>query len=404
MGIHLPRSRILTAFLLLAVASLLIGLLASWAQEPAPTQAETKTLTIEERQLELEREKLRSEEQRDAATLKSETWRGWGTIGGLFAVFLLSLLTFLANQDASRYERFREMIRSFAQIEKDTSLRLRLAATHALPQWCKTRQWMPLWGRPYKREVVIYLADSLKERLSRNLERERQAKAEPGESISIGKIEPPEETTFYSAVATTIRGISYYDSEAFAQVNISETDLRELDLSGVHLERAYLAGAHMEGASLYDAYLQSAKLMVAHLEEAQLWDAHLEGANLRRAHMERANLSLAYLHGAFLAEAHAGGADFEGADLRGTHLECTDLRGAKLRWARLEGARLAGAHLEGAHLEGAKLNGARMIGVHLEGAHFSRDTILPDGRHWTPDTDVMKLANPAEEKSEDEEE
>jgi len=35
-----------------------------------------------------------------------------------------------------------------------------------------------------------------------------------------------------------------------------------------------------------------------------------------------------------------------------------------------------------------------LINTRIEGAQFDEDTILPDGTHWTPETDMTRFTNP----------
>jgi hypothetical protein len=75
------------------------------------------------------------------------------------------------------------------------------------------------------------------------------------------------------------------------RINLSTTDLRGVDLEGVHLERAKLVDVQFERAWLVGAHLEGASLVEADLESAHLNGAHLEGANLSGAHLEGANLA-----------------------------------------------------------------------------------------------------------------
>jgi hypothetical protein len=63
----------------------------------------------------------------------------------------------------------------------------------------------------------------------------------------------------------------------------------------------------------------------------------------------------------------------------------------------LRGANLQGADLRDANLQGAKLFGAELQGADLGVAEFDEHTILPDGLHWTPDTDLTKFTKPDNE-------
>jgi hypothetical protein len=92
-----------------------------------------------------------------------------------------------------------------------------------------------------------------------------------------------------------------------------------------------------------------------------------------------AELAMVNLQGAFL-----GGANLQGAQLSGANLQ-----GADLRWSNLQRAELAMANLQGAVLIKTNLQEAD-----LEEATFDEQTTLPDGTHWTSDTDMTLFTNP----------
>lgn len=105
----------------------------------------------------------------------------------------------------------------------------------------------------------------------------------------------------------------------------------------------YAKESTLHGASLVKANLQGTNLAGVSLRRADLWYANLSGAILNQANLREANLGDASLHGATLHY----------ADLRGARLKGADLQEANLGWAR-----------------------------------FDEATILPDGSHWTPNTDL----------------
>ena len=47
-----------------------------------------------------------------------------------------------------------------------------------------------------------------------------------------------------------------------------------------------------------------------------------------------------------------------------------------------------------ADLASADLFGADLMYANLTGADFAEDTRLPDGTHWTPDTDITRFTDP----------
>ena len=141
-------------------------------------------------------------------------------------------------------------------------------------------------------------------------------------------------------------------------VDLSYADLRGVDLTDANLRSAILRGTNLREAHLQRAYLKHTLMMEADLYIADLSNAQLEGANLTEAHLIEANLDHANLEGAILKSAY-------------------------LRQTNLEGANLIGVDLTEAHLEGANLHVAS-----LQNALYNEDTVLPDGSHWTPDTDM----------------
>ena len=76
-----------------------------------------------------------------------------------------------------------------------------------------------------------------------------------------------------------------------------------------------------------------------------------------------------------------------------------NLEGADLTHANLDGARLLRANLQGAILSGAILQAAILLEVNLQGAHLDNvrldeQTMLPDGRQWTHETDMRRFTDP----------
>lgn len=141
-------------------------------------------------------------------------------------------------------------------------------------------------------------------------------------------------------------------------------DLRQANLQNARLARSSLTGVILHAADLRSAYFGAAKMT---------------GADLRECRLSGANLCDAALDGAQLG----------GADLRETHMAAVHLRGADLQQADLQAANLWRADLCGANLRDARLRDAN-----LAHARFDGDTILPDGRAWTPDTDMDRFTNP----------
>jgi uncharacterized protein YjbI with pentapeptide repeats len=100
---------------------------------------------------------------------------------------------------------------------------------------------------------------------------------------------------------------------------------QHLNLSGTNLSQVDLRKAHLENTNLSGAFLMHALLVEARLDDAYLSGAHLEGAILQFAQLNRASLE---------------GAHLDGADLRGAVLDTAILRQATLSNVCLIGADL----------------------------------------------------------------
>jgi uncharacterized protein YjbI with pentapeptide repeats len=108
--------------------------------------------------------------------------------------------------------------------------------------------------------------------------------------------------------------------------------------------------------------------------------ANLQGADMRQAIMQKVNLRLANLQGAALI----------GADLQQSNLIYCNLQDTSLQLADLHDA-----NFQDADLRGANLKKANMVNAKLDNASFDRETTLPDGELWTPDTDMEQFTDTA---------
>ncbi len=187
---------------------------------------------------------------------------------------------------------------------------------------------------------------------------------------------------------------------------LAPVSLWEADLSGARLDGAILrsplfcadlSGASLRGARLDPFYpfgcvdLTDADLRAINLVEGDLWEATLTGADLTGVDLSGhvladtelvgATLVGATLVGTVVSGANLAGADLSGADAAGLLAIAADLRGAVLSdavltdaWlhrANLAGADLAGADLAGADLARANLVGADLRGATTRGARFT---------------------------------
>lgn len=88
----------------------------------------------------------------------------------------------------------------------------------------------------------------------------------------------------------------------------------------------------------------------------------------------------------------------EGSILKGVKLALANLQEAELEGFDLEGTILVFANLRQAHLNGANLSGTHLFGADLRDAvlhqtHMDERTLLPDGSHWSPVTDMRRFTD-----------
>ncbi|RUT02047.1 hypothetical protein DSM106972_061220 [Dulcicalothrix desertica PCC 7102] len=178
----------------------------------------------------------------------------------------------------------------------------------------------------------------------------------------------------------------------FAQLNLENADLSQLDLSGINLSNANLRKAklvgtklnngNLSGANLERADLQCADLRQANLNEANLKKAKLDAANLNAATLIKSNLYSAYmpriqLFQANLQEAKLGDVELTAANLEECILDKVSLSGARVRKANLKKASLKQAYLyecklQFSDLTGANLQKADLTKAELDGANLTQ--------------------------------
>lgn len=134
------------------------------------------------------------------------------------------------------------------------------------------------------------------------------------------------------------------------------------------------------------------------LQGQRLWNANLNGAympgaNLKNADLSYSNMSNAYLFETDMRSAYLEGVDFTKAELFGAKFSGAYLGHAKLIEAHLESADLSDTDLEEVDFSGADLTNAFMYKALLSDTIFNEHTILPDGTHWTPATDMDEFTD-----------
>lgn len=130
------------------------------------------------------------------------------------------------------------------------------------------------------------------------------------------------------------------------------------------------AGANLREVNLSNTNLRSVDLRIADLSNANLSNADLRHANLRIANLSNANLSNSDARGANLSVAYLKGVNLNDADLRGVNLNGANLNNANLCDANLNDADLGGANLNGANLCGASLRNTNLSRANVKNARF----------------------------------
>lgn len=152
------------------------------------------------------------------------------------------------------------------------------------------------------------------------------------------------------------------------RLDLSNTDIRGIDLIDANLERAIFRGANLRGADLMGARVRGADFFRSGLE-----DAKLHGADLRQASLIRARLQGAMLMKRRLSEEGRYQAARSWFGRRKTRTVDVDLKGAVLVGAQLQAANLEGAtNLSEEQLEAAEIDEETGPPEHLKGYFAAR--------------------------------
>ena len=141
-------------------------------------------------------------------------------------------------------------------------------------------------------------------------------------------------------------------------------DLSNGNLTDLQIRRVNLSGAKLIGADLHGSHI---------------WTVNLEGADLTNAKLNPADLR--------------GHSNLSGANLTGVRAYHATLSGANLSGANLKGAKLAGSEVRKTSLAGANLLIADLTGVDLFNVDL-RGAILPDGSPWAGSTGGLPTSAP----------
>ncbi|HAC64732.1 MAG TPA: pentapeptide repeat-containing protein [Cyanothece sp. UBA12306] len=143
------------------------------------------------------------------------------------------------------------------------------------------------------------------------------------------------------------------------------------DLSGVDL-----CGANLSETNLKDVNLTGAKLAGANLARADVRDANLVGADLRGANLTKSKLVLAKIGRVDLSGAILNRANLTGASLSLSDLSRANLNGANLSWSNLSGVNLSHTNLIGADLSGADLSWANLSEANFEKTNMAEAVLV----------------------------
>jgi hypothetical protein len=147
------------------------------------------------------------------------------------------------------------------------------------------------------------------------------------------------------------------------------------------------------GSPIHDAAIEAVRQL---RYRGWLLDGSLKGAAMGTGKLMRVGRSK------LGDESRLGGSSLDelmGANLQDAYLYRANLEGVYLEEANLRGARLWQANLQGAYLTysnlmDAKLRDANLRGADLQGAFLNANTILPDGKNWTHDTNMGRYTDP----------
>ncbi len=156
-----------------------------------------------------------------------------------------------------------------------------------------------------------------------------------------------------------------------SEMDLRNVDLRNANLSGANLRNTDLSGANLSRANLSNADLEGTLLIGTNFTEAKLKNTYLVRANLLGAILKKADLSEANIIMVNIDRVNLSDSKLYGADLRGMDLRKVDLRNADLRKVNLSRANLTNVDFHNAKIEDILLDYAN-----LTNAIFDKEQIM----------------------------
>lgn len=175
----------------------------------------------------------------------------------------------------------------------------------------------------------------------------------------------------------SLQGINLSETN-LEEVNFGKIDLRAADLSASYAPRADFRGAILDDANLQGTYLADADFTLADLNRADLRVANLSGAGLMMVKAKGANLRRANLTFALVSNASFVGAIMAQADVADATLRDTDFSYVNFSGANLNGTSLVETNLQGANLNGCRVFGTSVWKSNLQETQQSNLIITPD--------------------------
>lgn len=215
---------------------------------------------------------------------------------------------------------------------------------------------------------------------------------------NIGKVSRAgvEDTKLMNLSGLDLRKVNFYYLKNFLQSN-----LKQVDMSGVKNQDAVFRAASLDAALFIEADLDNSKFIRAKLPEADFSYAMLnntdfrsarglkakfEYAQITRSQFRKASFKESNFNRANLAHSDLMYSNFQGSSFIGANLEATSFRkadlssvdfsNANLRYADFTEAKLDGANLDGADIEGAKFTHASIFQTRLGGTkNYTREQL-----------------------------